>query len=127
MGASLPPKPLQPIPLGAATLMEWHKSRDYDDLARLEGSEFFPVVFESTGAIGKSATRVLELISSYPLRHEFSNASPDAVIKFLIRSIAILIQRGNALTMQQGLLHAKLYVRPPFPAGMNLQPVIRTH
>ena len=98
--------------LGVASQREAQKSKKYHTLAQTEEAVFHPFVWESTGAVGKSASGVLDLISNFPLKQEFCDASPKATKAFLSRSLAILIQRGNARILQQGLDQSRRVLGP---------------
>src|SRR6185437_1795210 len=78
--------PFTASPLGAARQRELEKLRKYDRLALDEGASFVPFVLESTGALGESAQRFVQLLASRALAGEFASARPVALSLFLSRA-----------------------------------------
>lgn len=81
------------------------KATKYKDVASTQMAEFIPFSVETTGGIGADAARLIDLLSlasrdylTLPSHHPFANS--------ILSSVAIAIQRGNALAIQAGYSRA---------------------
>ena len=86
-------------PLGAAKTRENYKADKFAALTHEEKAEFVPFVMETTGALGKAARNFLiDTCLFISLADEFN--TPFKVKDYILRSLAIELQRGNALVVQ---------------------------
>ena len=81
------------------------KVTKYAEVASAQAAQFIPFSVESTGGIGPEAAHLIELLSlasrdylTLPSHHPFSNS--------VFSSVAIAIQRGNALAVAAGYSRA---------------------
>ena len=94
--------------LSSARSMESIKRKKYSQLSSLHGYEQLPFVMETCGGIGPSADVLVKTMAEASEEH-LRVWSKEAVIRQLVSSVAIAVQRGNALTYLEGYdkaLHA---------------------
>lgn len=92
-------------PLGAAGNAERRKNSKYSTLASSIHTEFFPIVFETLGGVGKSATEFFDRV------HRFESANPiirsqTQIMGSLRSALACALQKGNAMIVKQYLARA---------------------
>ena len=115
-------------PLGASAHRAQAKIDKYADLVdKLQNAERIPVVFipfilESTGAVWHTVPRTLAHIAEHGCVGDFDNFSPAQVRRYLSRVVAILVQKGNANALRQGLFRSRA-VR----ARVSVDPAGRRH
>jgi hypothetical protein len=92
-------------PLVAAKSREKLKTRKYEDLAKSEGAIFYPLVFESYGAIGpESRVGIQELAEAIAeSKPGDSKRVYPVVIGQIMHSLSVALQRGNAAIVKQGI------------------------
>ena len=86
------------VQLAAATAAEARKKRHYAANSALGGGELLAFAVETFGGFGKQATEVFKILQSASQ----SLATED------IRSISVLLQKGNAHVMNQGAIAARV-------------------
>ena len=84
--------------LATAKDMESRKRRKYAAIASRHDAELLPFVVETCGGLGPDALAVLNLISGAASEHLSLWSREDAATDVL-HSVAIAIQKGNAVTM----------------------------
>jgi hypothetical protein len=93
------------IPLGAALRRATLKHNKYDEQARQDGSYIVPFVLETFGGLGPEAHKFLNLVASM---HAQLVTDPSSNFKSLmIRSLAVTLQRANALVQLVGCVNAR--------------------
>ena len=95
--------------LAAARMIESAKSTKYAGVAAARGGKFLAFVVESFGAFGRQALDIIKTLHS-----ELSRApsSPSSLTRsFIVETLAIALQRGNALVSHTGLLACRTQVR----------------
>ena len=98
-------------PLATAEDAATSKHRKYRQLAQQQHSRFIPFSVETTGGRGKDAEQLIEQISLVCKDH-FLLPSHEQITNAIRSSVAIAIQRGNALAVFGG------YSRAVMRAGM---------
>jgi hypothetical protein len=88
-------------PLNAARIRERLKDQKYLAPMRLEGLEFFPLVFETFGAIAPRSFSLLRLLSTS------ASSCPTVSPSYIRDSLSIALQQGNARVMIQGYNDAR--------------------
>jgi hypothetical protein len=81
-------------PLGASSKREKHKDNLYLQRAKAIGSLFFPLVFESFGAIGTRSRDFIKLLSDEAAKNSITKLYGLPV---LLRSISTVLQSSNAI------------------------------
>jgi hypothetical protein len=84
-------------PLGAALGREKLKNNLYLERAQANGSKFYPVVFESYGAIGPRAREFIRLLNDEAGSHSIYNLYGLSVTNFILRSLAVVLQVSNSV------------------------------
>src|SRR5438270_10542020 len=84
-------------PLGAALGREKLKNNLYLERAQANGSKFYPVVFESYGAIGPRAREFIRLLNDEAGSHSIYNLYGLSVTNFILRSLAVVLQFSNSV------------------------------
>jgi hypothetical protein len=88
-------------PLGCARHVETNKRRKYTKLSSLRGYEQLPFVVETCGGFGPSADALVKAMAEASEEH-LRMWSKDEVIRHLVGSVAVSVQRGNALSYLSG-------------------------
>lgn len=91
--------------LGQANTYEKIKIRKYDELARVQHSNFIPFVIETYGGIGVKAQEFLSELSVFAHDHLTTYSHFD-VVSGLRYAMACSVQRGNALIALAGYANA---------------------
>ena len=65
------------------------------------GAVFVPFVLETSGALGKEASKFLQLLSEWAIENSIS-INPFLLNKELRHAIACILHRGNGLIMHGG-------------------------
>ena len=82
---------------------ERQKTNRYESIARDNGAIFIPFVLDSMGRFGNGAWQVLDLILT---QHANNAIDPDPHLHDkMVRSVAIQLQRGNALVEAAALIY----------------------
>jgi hypothetical protein len=92
-------------PLGAADQAEKRKNTKYAADSALIHAEFIPIIFETFGAVGKSAQRFLDLAHRFSASNSFV-ISQHEIMSSLRSSLACTLQKGNAMIAKQYLVRA---------------------
>jgi len=91
--------------LHTANDLQKRKGYKFNGAAAQQGSKFIGATFEMFGGMSYGANELVRIITNYsssmPSRH--SPWSSQEIHRDLMESIACQIQRGNAITIQQGL------------------------
>ena len=103
--------PLALHPLAASHLRARQKTLKYQALAQKENATFIPFIIESTGAFWRTVPQTLLQIADHCCTGDFGGLSPREVKRYLSRAIAILLQRGNANILRQGLSYSSATAR----------------
>jgi hypothetical protein len=85
-------------PTGAAKQAQYAKRRKYAAIASRHDAQLIPFVVETCGGLAPDAITLLDLISNAASEH-LSLWSPGDTAKHLLDSVAIAIQKGNAMAM----------------------------
>jgi hypothetical protein len=94
--------------LGTAKVLEAAKRRKYADISLHHHFEQLPFVVETCGGMGPSADRLIKAMAEASEEH-LAMWSREEVIRELVGSVAIAVQRGGAMTYLEGYdraLHA---------------------
>ena len=83
----------------ALSYRENGKKTAYDPIAALAGSRFVPFALESFGGLGQCASAFLRDLSTYPKESYLTLSEKECV-----SSMAVLLQKGNAEMLAQGVL-----------------------
>jgi hypothetical protein len=78
--------------------MEAEKRKKYAAIARRHDAELIPFVVETCGVLGQDAIALLDVISDAASEH-LSIWSQEAAAKEVLHSVAIAVQKGNAMTV----------------------------
>jgi hypothetical protein len=92
-------------PLAVAKLRERLKHCKYDAEAANENVHFYPFVMESFGGIGAEALLFLKKVAQFNFNNSSVNVSGFTL--WMLRSLSILLQRGNALIQMIGCLDSR--------------------
>ena len=103
--------PLALRPLAASHLRARQKTLKYQALAQKENATFIPFILESTGAFWRTVPQTLLQIADHCCNGDFEGLSPREVKRYLSRAIAVLLQRGNANILRQGLSYSSATAR----------------
>jgi len=87
--------------LGCARAVESFKRRKYARLSSLRGFEQLPFVVETCGGMGPSAVTLVKAMAEASEEH-LRMWSKEAVIRQLVGSVAIAVQRGNGIAYLDG-------------------------
>ena len=87
--------------LGSARLVEGAKRRKYTDISSQRQFELMPFGCETTGGLGPSAVQLIRVMAqaSAELLHMWSY---DDIVRELVGSVAIAVQRGGAMAYLEG-------------------------
>jgi hypothetical protein len=91
-----------------AKKMAQEKRRKYAAVANRHDAELIPFVVETCGGLGPDAIALLDVISGAAAEH-LSLWSQEDAAKELLNSVAIAVQKGNAMTILSA--HAAALVR----------------
>jgi hypothetical protein len=83
-------------PLSAAKTRERLKDQLYREKMQSEGLKFFPLVYETLGAIAPRSLSFLRLLYS------FASSCPTVSPSYIRDSLSIVLQRGNARVLVEG-------------------------
>ena len=92
-------------PLAAAHQAEMRKTNKYTQTAQMQHAEFVPFAVETMGGIAREGEKLLNHILS-SCRQEMTLWPHEQVMAELRGSIAIAVQRGNAMCMLSGYSRA---------------------
>jgi hypothetical protein len=87
--------------LGRARRLEAKKRRKYRQLSSMRHYEQLPFIVETCGGAGPSADVLIKTMADASVEH-LAMWSKDAVIRELVSSVAIAVQRGGALAYLDG-------------------------
>jgi hypothetical protein len=87
--------------LGAAKHMERLKRRKYASLASQRQYELLPFAVETCGGLAPSAVQVIQAMAQAAAQH-FSLWSRTNILRELVGSVAIAVQRGGAMAYLEG-------------------------
>jgi hypothetical protein len=87
--------------LGRARNMEALKKRKYSQLSSLRHYEMLPFIIETCGGMGPSADALVKAMAEASEEH-LAVWSKEDVIRELIGTVAIAVQRGGAMTYLEG-------------------------
>lgn len=90
-------------PLGAAKYAERLKIEQYEAKAEAMGMEFFPVAFETHGAMGPLAREFFRRMGELLDREAYAGMSVQQAMDIVKADAAIALQRGNVRVIIQGL------------------------
>jgi hypothetical protein len=102
--------------LATAERAEQRKHRKYTDIAQTQQARFLPFSLETTGGIGKDAEELIDQIS-LASRDNLLLPSHHHIAHTIRASIAIAIQRGNALAVYGGYSRGVLRAGQPHAAA----------
>lgn len=91
--------------LATAQKAEQRKHRNYSDMARTQQARFLPFSVETTGGMGKDAEELIDQIS-LACRDHLILPSHHHIANNIRASVAIAVQRGNALAVYAGYSRA---------------------
>lgn len=94
-------------PLALAKLRESFKHSKYDGQAISERAKFYPFVMETFGGFGKEALAFIKKISILHSEHSSVQVHRNACSSRIIRTLSILLQRGNARAQMVGAQTAR--------------------
>jgi hypothetical protein len=83
------------------------KNNLYLQRAQANGSKFFPVVFESYGAIGPRAREFIRLLNDEAGTHSIYNLYGLTVMNFILRSLAVVLQVSNSILCLDASIKAR--------------------
>ena len=92
-------------PLGAALGREKLKNNLYLERTQANGSKFYPVVFESYGAIGPRAREFIRLLNDEAATHSIYNL--HGLMNFILRSLAVVLQVSNSILCLDASIKAR--------------------
>ena len=92
-------------PLATAEQAEQRAHRAYSSMAEAQNARFLPFSVESTGGMGKDAEELIEQIS-LACRDHLVLPSHHHIAHHIRASVAIAVQRGNALAVYGGYSRA---------------------
>jgi len=84
--------------LGAADKAEQQKNKKYEKAIKVNDYEFIPFVIETTGGISSAAEKFLEELFIWI--YKYQGQEGKRIVKDLKDSIAIAVQRGNAVLIR---------------------------
>ena len=87
--------------LGSARREEGTKRRKYKDLVALRHYQALPFVMETCGGMGRAAERLVDIMAEAGEAHLRMWPKED-VVRELLHSVAIAVQRGGALSYLHG-------------------------
>ena len=87
--------------LGRAKNMEGVKRRKYAKLSSLRQYELLPFVVETYGGLAPGAAKVIQAMAQAATEH-LSLWSRTDILRELVGSVAIAVQRGNAMSYLEG-------------------------
>ena len=94
--------------LGTARVIEYNKRRKYTEIKVQHDLELLPFVVETCGGVGREARKLLKAMAEAGEEHLAIWSKKD-IIRHLIGSVAIAVQRGGAMAYLEGhykALHA---------------------
>ena len=92
---------------GAALLREKQKEKKYEREVANAGMDFFPFVIESTGGFGGKVGHMVGLMTEEIMANNAEVFIPGNVATFIKKAVAVSVQVGNALVIQEGVRKAK--------------------
>jgi hypothetical protein len=87
--------------LGRAKYIEGLKQRKYAAIASQRQYELLPFVVETCGGLAPSAVQLIQAMAQAAAEH-FALWSGTAILRELVGSVAIAVQRGNAMSYLEG-------------------------
>ena len=91
-------------------LLQLRKHRNYADVADAQCARFLPFSAETTGGLGKDAEELIDQISlALPSQYHIANS--------VRASVAIAVQKGNALAIFGGYSRAVKHAGQPHAAA----------
>jgi hypothetical protein len=96
--------------LGSARQEEGAKRRKYANLVASRHYQSLPFIMETCGGMGAAAERLIDILSETGEAHLRVWAQED-VVRELLHSVAIAVQRGGALSYLHGYEQALLKIR----------------
>ena len=90
-------------PLGAARKAENQKFAKYEEKAQAMQMEFFPVAFETHGAMGEHAARMFKRLSQLLDSEAYLGMTAKQAVDMVKAGAAMALQQGNAEVIKQGL------------------------
>ena len=85
---------------------QYAKDKKYADVAARLGAELLNFSVESSGGMASSAVRLVKVIGEEGERWSAGTWNSGLVERELLASVAVAVQRGNALSMLCGLTRA---------------------
>jgi hypothetical protein len=101
--------------LSSARHAEAGKMKDYAHMVALRHYQMHPFVMETCGGMGPAARRFVEIMAEEGEEHLHIWAKKD-IIKELLHSVAIAVQRGSAVAVLHGYEQALCTLRSAAPA-----------
>jgi hypothetical protein len=102
--------------LGSARNEEGVKRKKYKDLVAMRHYQALPFVMETCGGMGRAAERLIDIMAEAGEAHLRVWAKED-VVRELLHSVAIAVQRGGALSYLYGYERALSKMRTAHAAG----------
>ena len=96
--------------LGSARRMETRKRRHYADLVTMHHYQLHPFVMEKCGGMAPAAVRLVKIMAEAGEAHLRLWAKED-VVRELLHTVAVAVQRGGALSYLHGYEQALLKLR----------------
>jgi len=93
--------------LKAAALREHQKDSMYLERSRAQGKLFFPLVFESFGAIGKRCMQFISLLTEEGAGNGITSVHGVPLKQYLIRALSFCLQSGNSIILQEGVRRSR--------------------
>ena len=94
-------------PLGACLGREKKKDNLYLRRAQSNGSLFFPLVFESYGAVGQRVRDFIRLLNDEAGKNSISKLYGLSVYDFMLRFLSTVLQTSNAIICSGGSVSSR--------------------